>query len=223
MVTVRVDEATKKIKANFSQLNDVQIAKATANAINRTLSKGRTEARKEVKRRYNIPQKNLEGINQKNASKNFLQGYIYASSKPIPADAFSPKFETAGSTISISKKGAQKITANKKKESPNGGVSLEIVRGQRQIIPFAFLIPNAKPRVFARGQYRTGGTFGFVQRHNRINSSGSDTPLASLLSVTVFAAIINDAVESRLSKTVNDYYEQRLEHELNYALSKMKE
>ncbi len=73
---------------------------ATSRAINRTLMQGRTVARSEVKRLYNIPQRYLDGINfqrsvpyggRKNASRT-LTGTIYASAKPIPMDAFAPKF-----------------------------------------------------------------------------------------------------------------------------------
>lgn len=223
MVTVIVKDAIKKISENFKELSGEQIKKAATNAINRTLNKGRTEARKEVKQQYNIPQKNLKGINQQNANKNNLTGYLFASSKPIPSDAFAPKFETGGATISISKKGVHKVKQNSKNKTANAGVSIEVIRGQRQTIPFAFLIRTAKPRVFARGAYRSGGSFGFIQRHKRTNKSGSDTPLASLLSVTIYAAIINNKVEARLSNTITDYYGQRLEHELNYLLSKMKQ
>lgn len=224
MITVRVDKATEQIASSFKELDQKNIAKATARAINRSLSKGRTVARKAVKEEYNIPQKNLSGINKVNAYPSNLTGYIVASSKPIPADAFAPKFETAGGSISISKKGVQKTKDYKRKKSnPTKGVSIEVHKGDRQTIPFAFMIRGAKPRVFGRGKYRNGGTsFGFVIRNKRINKRGTDIPIKPLVSVTVHGAVINEKVENKLAGEVSQYYTERLAHEMSFLLSKMK-
>jgi hypothetical protein len=225
MVTISTKQATDKLVRNFIQLDDKHIKSAIVNAINRSLMKGRTEARKSVKAEYNIPQKNLGGIDKENATRANLTGYIMASTTPIPMDAFAPNFQvvTAGDVIrgiqQISKKGiaSVKLGGNKRQL----GVSIEVHKGQREVVSFAFMIRGGKPRVFARGQYRTGGSFGFVQRHKRINKGGSDIPVKPLLSVTVHAAVINDKVESNIAKIIEPYYIQRLEHELNFQLSKM--
>lgn len=227
MVQISVKDATKKLTNNFRELSPSQVKAAVVNAINRTLMKGRTEARKAVKGEYNIPQKNLDGVNKTNANKSNLTGYITASAKPIPMDAFSPQFQvvTAGGAI----RGTQKISrkgilstklGGKKKQS---GVSIEVHKGQRETVSFAFMIRGGKPRVFARGKYRSGGSFGFVQRHKRENKKGSDTPVKPLLSVTVHAAVINNTVESNIARIITPYYEKRLQHELEFKLSKMKQ
>lgn len=227
MIKVSTKEATQKLVSNFEKLSPGQVKSAIVSAINRTLSKGRTEARKAVKGEYNIPQKNLGGVNKENAKRSNLTGYIIASTTPIPMDAFAPRFQvvTAGGNIrgtqQISKKGvlSTKLSGSKKRQT---GVSIEVRKGQRETVAFAFMIRGGKPRVFARGQYRSGGSFGFVQRNKRENKKGSDTPVKPLLSVTVHAAVINKKVESNIAEVITPYYNKRLEHELNYRLSKMR-
>lgn len=225
MVTVYVNEATERLKKSFANLDKDHTQQAIVNAINRSLTKGRTIARTAVKSKYNIPQKNLEGINKINARKSLLIGYITASAKPIPMDAFSPKFETVSHSLTITKRGISKATDFKKnKKNAAQGVSIEVIKGKREVVPFAFMIRTAKPRVFARGEYKGGGAgggYGFIQRHKRVNSTGNDTPIKPLISVTVHGAVINDLVEGRISTELLPFYEQRLRTEFAYQISKM--
>lgn len=221
MVTVSVQADTEKIISNFRQLSQAKINNAIRNAINRTLMKGRTVARQSVKDEYNIPQRYLDRVDKRNAKASNLTGYILASATPLPMDAFDPKFETQTSVLSITRRGEQKSKARKKGAAAKG-VSIEVHKGSREVIPFAFMITGAKPRVFARGEYCTGGGYGFIQRHTREKKSGSDTPIKPLLSVTVHAAVINDQVEKKIADVITVFYPQRLQHELNYQLSKIK-
>jgi hypothetical protein len=220
---IRVDDTIDDFRRQFSHLSKEQIDKAAARAINRTLLKGRTEARKAVKVEYNIPQKNLDGIQNKKAFPSFLEGYITASAKPIPMDAFAPKFETGSGSITITRKGVQKTKDYKRaKKNPNKGVSIEVKKGQRQTVPYAFMIRGAKPRVFARGQYKGGGSsFGFIQRHKRQNNKGNDTPIKPLISITVHGAVINDKVKEKISGIVNADFRDNVEHEIKYLISRI--
>jgi len=221
MVEVNVKAQTELLVANFKQLDEKQIKLAINNAINRSLMKGRTVARMKVKEEYNIPQRYVNRIEKKNSRPSTLTGFIVASSIPLPMDAFNPQFQTSTSVLSITRRGEQKEKA-RKKGKVSAGVTIEVHKGSKETIPFAFMIKGAKPRVFARGEYRTGGSYGFVQRHTRENKSGSDLPIKPLLSVTVHAAVINDEVESKIAKEIEVYYPQRLQVELKYQLDKMK-
>lgn len=223
MIQVNVDQAIRQVTLNFKNLDSDHVAKAVYSAINRSLTKGRSTARTAVKGVYNIPQKNLDGVTKKDATRRLLIGYIMASTKPIPMDAFSPKFQNTTGSISISKRGVQKTKDfKKKKKNAAAGVSIEVVKGNRQVVPYAFMIRNAKPRVFARGAYKAGGRWGFIQRHSRVSNRGNDTPIKPLVSVTVHGAVINNKVETQLSNDLSAYYPQRLQHELQYQVNKMK-
>ena len=220
---IRIDSNIEDLRRRFENLSKEQLDKAAARAINRTLLRGRTEARKAVKAEYNIPQKNLDGIQNKNAFPSFLEGYITASAKPIPMDAFAPKFETGGGSISISRRGVQRTRDYKRaKKNPGKGVSIEVKKGQRQVVPYAFMIRGAKPRVFARGQYKGGGnSFGFIQRHQRENKTGNDIPIKPLVSVTVHGAVINDKVKENIKKIIDNNFDHNMDHEIRYLIGRM--
>lgn len=220
---IRVDDTIDDFRRQFNNLSKEQVAIAAARAINRTLLKGRTEARKAVKVEYNIPQKNLDGINKKNAYPSFPEGYITASAKPIPMDAFAPKFETSSGSITISRKGVQRIRDYKRaKKNPGKGVSIEVKKGDRKSVPYAFMIRGAQPRVFARGKYGSmSGNYDFIQRHKRENSRGNDTPIKPLISVTVHGAVINDKVKEKISGIVHADFRNNMEHEIKYLISRI--
>lgn len=221
MVRVQVDTQIRDFQRVFDQLRPEQINQAAARAINRTLLKGRTEARKAVKVEYNIPQKNLDGIKAKNAFPSFLEGYITASAIPIPMDAFAPKFETASGSITISRRGVQRTRDFKRsKKNAATGVSIEVKKGERRTVPFAFMIRGAKPRVFARGRYQGSGNYGFILRHKRTGKGGNDTPIKPLISVTVYGAVINDKVEQRIADVINTDFGSNMERQINYLISR---
>jgi hypothetical protein len=224
MITVKVDKATSKLASSFRGLSKDQIAKATSIAINKTILKGRTVARTAVKKVYNIPQKNLSGISIRRAKPTFLQGAILASSKPIPMDAFSPRFQiVSGGKVSgvqtITRRGITKVQSAKRLKQ-QVGVSIEIKKGDRTIVPYAFLLPNSQPRVFARGMYKGGsGSYGFIQRHTReLNPSGNDA-VKPLISVTVFGAVINPHVKRSIADQVEKDYERNILTALRYQAS----
>jgi hypothetical protein len=224
MIRVNVYDATQTLSTIYRELNGRQIAKATSLAMNKTLLKGRTVARTAVKRVYNIPQKNLSGIGITKARVTFLQGAITASTKPIPMDAFNPKFEfvssdNRSSTLSVSRRGILQERANKRTRNKTG-VSIEVKKGERVTVPYAFLIPNAKPRVFARGEYKSGnGSYGFVQRHTRQENDSGNDAVKPLTSVTIFGAVINPLVKQNIARVVREDYSKNMIAALRYQVS----
>lgn len=222
MIVVSVKEAVKTLQSALTQLSPKQFATGVSRAINETIMQGRTEARSSVKAIYNIPQRYVAGININKATSVSLIANLFASAKPIPMDAFSPKFETADRTISISRKGIQKEKSlKKKKNNPGVGVSIEVYKGKREVIPYAFLIPGAKPRVFARGEYKSGTSYGFVQRNQRANKDGADTPIKPLISVTVHAAVINKESLQRIESRVTTVFPVSIERNISFLLSRV--
>ncbi len=219
MIIVSVEQAYKDARKLHSQLSEKQLNTATARAINETMLQARTEARKMVKSIYNIPQKNLSGINFSNKNASKLTSYLYASAIPVPMDAFSPVFKGNNKSITVTRKGAQKVKELKKK-STNVGVSIQVLKGKKETVPFAFMIAGAKPRVFARGEYRGGSSYGFVRRSKRENTKGSDTPIKPLLSVTVHAAVVNPISIQSIQAKVNAVFPKIFEHNIDFLLSK---
>lgn len=226
MIIVKVDQATKDLIRQFEYLSSKQTAKATSMAINKTILKGRTEARTAVKKVWNIPQRYLYRINVIRSKPNYLVGKIFASSKPIPADAFSPRFDlVSGGAVRgrqiISKRGIVKTQLTSGKQRV--GVSLEVKKGKRITIPYAFLLPTGKARVFARGEYRGGdGSWGFIQRHTRQENSTGNDAVKPMVSVTVFGAVINPIVKQSVAHIVKIDYEKYMINALKYQAAQMR-
>jgi hypothetical protein len=220
MIFIKTDSAIETLERLNAKLSAAQIARVESRAINKTLGQARTIARREVKKVYNISQKDLGGINYKPSNPTTVTGKLVASRKPIPLDAFAPKQETGGTSIRVTKKGAQKVTIFKRaKSNPTAGVSIEIFKGKRIVIPFAFMIPGGAVRVFARGQYKTGTQYGFVQRFHRVNSEGSDIPIKPLITISTFGEILNDKVMGQIGKDVKRIYPEQFENQVEYLLS----
>lgn len=205
MVYVNVGPAIAKMRLIAEELSGRNMNRAVSRSLNETILQARTQARTSVKGIYNIPQKNLQGINVQKAFPKSLTATLFASATPIPMDAFNPVFHTTTQSISVSRRGVQKLKANKNKATGQG-VTIEVIKGKPETISFAFMIVNAKPRVFARGEYKSGNLYGFVQRHARVNSSGSDIPIKPLLSVTIHAAVINKIALAAIQRKVNEVY-----------------
>lgn len=220
MIYISVQDTVSQLNTLKAQLGETQFSKAISRSLNETILQGRTEARKAVKSIYNIPQKNLDGINVNKSTRVKLFSELFASTQPIPMDAFAPKFVTGTQSISISKKGSQKVrTFKNKKSNPTAGVSIEVIKGQRVTIPYAFLIAGGKPRVFARGEYQSGTSYGFIQRHKRITNDGNDLPIKPLLSITVHAAVINDESLKNIDEKVSAVFPVSIMRNINFLLN----
>jgi hypothetical protein len=222
MIFIKTDDALRALRRLGADLSKEQIALAEARAINHSLQKGRTIARTEIKKVYNISQRYLGGINFMRATVSKPYGELFASRKPIPLDAFPVKQEMASGSISISRKGTQKVKQFKRlKANPTAGVSIEIKKGEKEVLPYAFMIAGGAVRVFARGEYKSGTDHGFVLRHHRVNKDGSDTPIKPLITVSEFGSILNPAVLHNIGKKVEAMYPDRLVHEIEFIIDKV--
>lgn len=210
--------AAKRLGANLSAK---EIAKAESRAINHALGKARTEARRRVKLIFNISQKDIGGIGINRSKANTLRGELYASQKPIPLDTFAPKQETGSRTVRITRRGEYRVRELRRiRKNPTAGVSIEILRGQREVIPYAFLIPGGAVRVFARGVYtKTGKGYTFNKRHHRVNKTGSDIPIRPLISLSPFGSVLNDQVITEVGNQAKHEVSERLVHEIHFIVN----
>lgn len=220
---INVSGAIKDLKDLKKQLNPTQVSLAISRGINKTLLKGRTEARKAVKVVYDIPQKNIAEIDIKRATKSLLMGYVYAPTKPVPLNAFNPKYSTPTKSIRVTKKGVQRIKDKRRRNNaPGAGVSVQIKKGTTDIVPYAFMIPGAKPHVFARGRYADSRVMKFNRRFKRENNTGADVHVNALMSITTHQAVVNPAALSTIKKRVQEDFPKDLKHEVEFLVSKVR-
>ena len=221
MVRIEVKDAIKDLNKAFKNLSKELIAEASASAINKSILLGRTAARTEVKSVYNIPQRYLSGVGKINATPSYLVGMVTASAKPIPMDAFSPKFSfQSGTTTTISRRGVQKTKLGTRGKS-GSGVSIEIIKGQRKAVSFAFMLPTSSGRVFARGEYNKGGAFAFMQRHKHLNGPNGNDSVKPLSTVSVHGAVINKKVENKIASILEPAFQRNYVQQLERLINRM--
>lgn len=218
--TVNVKVDYEQLKKAATGLSDKQINKAASRAINETLMVGRTQARTAVKQVYTVAQRYLpKNVDIKRAFPNKLWGSIVASATPLPADAFNLSFVyKSGTKTTVSKRGIQKTKLQVRKAKKGGGVTFEAIRGKKQTYQHAFLLPTMKGRVFARGEYKTGGNvWGWKQRlgpgSRKENANGNDA-VKPLIAVSIHGAAVNPKVQNILENMLQPKFVERFEHHI---------
>ncbi len=174
MIEIKVDDAAvvaklDEMRAHFS---DVRIAQVLTQAINRSLSWGRTQMSKDIRDDYNIKLARLydgdkrKGLTIQKATKSSISGSISAGHRPVSFSAFNPR-------------------------QTKQGVSVKIHKTETERIQSAFMIPGKGNLIFARGRY---SAFGFLFRHRRLNTTGMDNPIDTLKSLSVATMVLHKKV-----------------------------
>jgi hypothetical protein len=221
---INVDEAIAKIKKNFEQLSEMETSAGIVSAINKTIQAGITEARRGIQGSYNIKIKDVQDAFATKYAKPSLQiGELSASPKSISLSHFQPTFSfNRHSKTSYSKNGVGATRLLKGNAKAFGqGVSFEVVKGQKKVLPYAFMIAGKMP-IFARGAYTSKGNYDFVLRHNRSKSIGNDTPITSMVTVSVYSAVVSKNVMPTVGTKMYNDFEKKLNHEFEWRLNKMK-
>jgi hypothetical protein len=177
-----ISEAEDALAELAGQLGTGQMSRAARMAINDTMRRQRTKLRQFVRKGYNIPADKINSINFKAASDYNLEAKMGASSKPVQLSYFKPVF--VGTAFSVRGKYTKKkgfaAKLGKGRANAPGGVTVEIKKGERQTISFAFMVGKFEiPFVFARGSYAKGK--GFVTGKPR-------NPITALSSASTFGA-----------------------------------
>jgi len=233
MITIQVNQAVNDIRRLSRNLTPRELRAASSRAINHSLQKSQTQAKRELTKVFNISAGHFAaGIKVQRSTGSKLEGSLDGSRASFPIHIFSPKFETSKSVIQNTKpkrvpgskkgyKSVQKVTERKKpKSNPNKGVTFEIFKGEQRTLPFAFMIPGKYP-VFARGTYNSSGGNQFIKRTKReVPYPKSDTPIAKLITVSPYTAVVNDKILPPLADKTGIDYQQRIVHEIAFIVSK---
>lgn len=213
MLDIIVRPNTDELRKLTQNLSKNQIAKAANSAINKSIITGRSEMRKEIRKKYNIISSQLADrvMPVKRSNPTTLTAKVEASRIPISLTNFSPIFNFKKGSVSIkrSSKAVDKRFSGRRNRKGGDGLTVEIMKGKRESIPFAFIVKNdsMKP-VFARGNYEgSGGNYAFITRNKRVNSSGSDTPITKLKTTSVFGASQNTDVVKHVNASMVTKYQ----------------
>lgn len=195
-----VKNFSKELNRTFSKK---EMDKVKVRSINRGIRKANTEYRRGIRDNYNLSYADTkEMVKPKRASVTQPKGSISGDLRPLSLSRFSPEFVKGESVYSIKslrnketkkRELTQKIKRATKKHRGIKGVSIEIVKGERQALPFAFLSTSSKPgmdkQIWARGVY-SGGKF---------KSSKKRKPITALKTTSSYGAITREAVHRKAS------------------------
>lgn len=181
-------------------LRPTQVNTATRMAINDTLRWSNTRIRQTVQETYNIKTKRVldkdekKGLVPRFASASKLWGVITAGHRPI------------------------NMASLLRTRQVGSGVSVEVMKGTRQTIQSAFLLPNGA--VVARGEYPERGTFVF--RHGAgertENTQGNDA-FSPLQTISIATAALNTRAFAKWSVPTQDHYDAQLKRQLSRLIN----
>lgn len=231
MLTVNTDQAIRDLKKFFEPLTPQQAKLAVSRSINETLTTGRAQLVREISTVYTIKpsliRKQLDIIK---SSSNLLEGKIRGETRRHSLSDFKNSKYDAGTssrvTIATLRGGIKKIktrklTAKSSRISDRKKLKsliIEIRKGESRRIQSAFLMQSKGGFIWAgRGKYNS--KFNFDWRDKRLTKTGNDLPVNKLLTLSVYAAAINKAVQGRTEPRITERYIQRLTHNLTVGLN----
>jgi hypothetical protein len=201
MITIDTKDMIKTLQREYWGLTSKEKDKASARALNDAIKQGRTVAKRAITAEFNIKSAFLKNdlMPITKANPNSLYADLGLSKTPIPIGKF---------------KGATQTKT---------GVSVAIRKGQKIVLPGAFMLEGAGSNVFARA-YNTGGSAyrsgQFMFRSRRVNKKGSDLPIGNMVTASPVGAARNDKTFTEISERLTDAYTRRLEYHLAKALFK---
>ena len=207
MISVDARKAIHDLRRALASLSPEEAKTAISRAENRSISIANTEARKRIRQIYNVKAGVIsKSVKRKNATKSDLTAAIMASEANIQLAAFSPRQTPLGVTIKI--------------------------KSNRILIKHAFLHSTTKgAAVFARGKYK-GGDFDFRKKRNVMGKDfrmingrpvpidAPDMPISQLYTLSVPLMFQEKQVEKAVASKIEQYYPERLMHEIMYLLEK---
>jgi len=189
MIVVDCREAIKKLNDTFGYVKENDRKLAVARAINHTMAKAKTQISREIRDKYALDAKTVsQALNQIKADRLTMTGKIVIRGKPISLYKF-------------------------KARQTSKGVTVEVMRGKRRLIPGVFLaqLKSGHTGVMFRGKYGQGK---LVRRRTRIKPNGPDLPITEIVGISLPKAATNEIILRNITKGINEMFPQRFEHEL---------
>lgn len=211
MLEIVTKDAQAKIADLMQGLSKAEVDKATARAINYTLARVDTATGREIRKIYNVKLSDVKDQTaQRKATPQTVTGMLLANKNTMSLAMFNPVFHKGSVTtrfVGSKKKGG---FASQRTTRGSSGVTVEILKGQKQTIASAWLrlFGSGKAAVFARGTY---GTKGFNFGKERL-------PIQALKTKSIYFAIQNTKASEGIANAAEDVYQDRIIHEITKGL-----
>ena len=208
MINVRMDSNIERIKLQFSNLVGGIEEKAAVRALNRAGDQSVTAASREIRRAYNVSSsfaRNQIKVRDR-AHRGKLSFTIRIFSRRIPLIEF-----VRGSK-----------TPSVLRERVGRGVTVEIKKGQRKLIPHAFIarMKSGHVGVLARihGKERPDPAFRFGRGSGRVGRKWGDPdiPIGELTTLSVPRMFLEKTVRSAVARIAMDSFNRNFEQQLKF-------
>jgi len=238
MIRANVSIDTSEIRALARRLSPAQVNKAVSQGLNDSIRQGRTVAKKEVTRVYNLPYYRVSDrkvLKVDAARTGQLSAKLFASVSPIKLASFKGlkgdgisvnKTKSKGTTL---KRGRSKV-AGITRPAPRKPVTVSVLKGKTVSLPNAFIArmkSSGHVGVFQRKKpgrknYDSAGAFRLRKgRGSRIAPFGqSDRPIGSLFTFTIHKAIANKRVGPKVINRMESALPNRVRERLKLQLNK---
>lgn len=220
-IEIQIEDQTRTLEKLAGQLSDKKLNVANVRAINVAIRKSNTQYRRELVKNYNLKYGDTkEMVTPKRATYGTPTGTISGQMRPLSLSRFNPKFLKDGQVFSITsiknketgKRGLEQKAKKARKTDQLSGVSIEIKKGQRKIIPYAFMIQTDKPgiaqQIWARGSYQS----------NRFQKSGRRLPITPLKTTSPFGAMTTAPIQTEIRKGATSEMRKEFERQVNLLL-----
>ena len=218
MANVEIDQksiqnAIAKIRLEYSHVSGDILDKAISRALNRATQQGKTFVNREIRRVYNISSKTVnESLSVRYSTGSNLTSMIIAKGSPLSLNHFQAKQITPTVTTSFDRKGtASSRLTRKSRTNAAKGVTAMIKKGETINLPTAFIqYANGGITVFARGKYKSKSE-GFEFGKERL-------PIGKMSTLSIPMMMIQEDVLRPLGNAVSDFFEKRIDHEIDFLL-----
>lgn len=194
MITVKVEGLDKVMAA----LDPKRMTKAIAQSLNDAARAGRTEAGREIRKKWNIKadKVNAELKNIRFASAENMTAVIQAKGRPISLTYYGAKEvrDMRGRGVLVQTRKSGKIV---KRTNAARGVSVQIERGKTTRLPKSFIATTKS------------GHIGVFRRLGK-----SRLPITDMATVTIATMFGQERVQAATIKAVKTKWEERLKHHI---------
>lgn len=222
-IQIRIEDKTKAIEKLAYELSDKNITIANVRAINTAIRKSNTLYRREIVKNYNLKYADTKSIViPKRATYTETEGTISGNIKPISLSHFNPSFIKGGSVFSIKsvknkQSGKRELSIKSKKarkKDQSNCVTVEIRKGEKKTLPFAFMINSDKPglskQIWARGKY-VG---------NEFKISKGRMPITALKTAAPFGMMTGEATQKEIEIGATESMEKEFERQVKMLLQR---
>ncbi|RLJ34161.1 minor tail protein Z (GPZ) [Chryseobacterium sp. 7] len=224
MIQVTIAHSSNGLALLQRQLEDRNLKKASTRALNKAIATGNTLYRRMISEYYNIKPIDIRNsIVLKKATYSQNEASISGNFKPLSLSRFNPQFVNGRSVISIrsvrnketGRRTLQQTARNaRKNEQAGGGVSIEIKKGSRKVIPYAFLTKSqantgVEKQIFARGKY-AGGKF---------QKAKERFPITAMKTTSVFGILTHDPIQRKIETESKETLQREFERQI-YLLTR---